>query len=543
MLKGSDIIGKPIITYDTGKQIEKVRDVIFDHNSNYILAFLVSDSGWFNTAKVIPIEDVHAIGTDAVIVKWKFAIVAAKKLREVKKILDRNNVLKDTRVMTTDGRFLGTMIDLYFDERNGQIEGYEVEGGMFAHPETGRSFVPAPQTIRIGVDVAFVPPETVDLMSEQIVEIKDENSALWERALPQSYTPGEMELAVTELTPISNINSVELLPPTQEASTVLQPNTVLQPDVDPSQQKDFVIGKNVDRTVITPDGTPLVMQGQLVTNQDVEAAMRWGILNQLYVAAGGQSDQATIIQNDLPLRTNSQVSEFTQVNNNQLFERQEKAPNQAQVSIDNYNIEQAKGRRLQRSIQTKEGFFIGAQGQIVTNKVIELAKNYRQQQELIIAVGLKPEKGSHFFTLNKTGKPTSVNSAGENYGDGVMPNSSEKNAFWGQLKAIVNGFQKRNSQATEERWIKVALGRPVNRVILDNDDNFILNVGELVTHQAIDYAREAGVLDILLASVEYRRSGLNVTSRSPVVGEASVVKSEVPRDAAGAMSGQSALKK
>jgi len=34
MLKGSDIIGKPIITYDTGKQIEKVTDVIFDHNSN-----------------------------------------------------------------------------------------------------------------------------------------------------------------------------------------------------------------------------------------------------------------------------------------------------------------------------------------------------------------------------------------------------------------------------------------------------------------------------------------------------------------------------
>lgn len=454
MLKGSDIIGKPIITYDTGKQIEKVTDVIFDHNSNYILAFLVSDSGWFNTAKVIPIEDVHAIGTDAVIVKWKFAVVAAKKIREVKKILDRNHVLKDTRVMTTDGRFLGKMIDLYFDERNGQIEGYEVEGGMFAHPETGRSFVPAPQTIRIGVDVAFVPPETVDLMSEQIVEIKDEKSGLGERGLLQSYTPGEVELAVTELTPTSNINTVELLPPTQEAFTALQPNTVLQPDVDPTQQKAFVIGKNVDRTVITPDGTPLVMQGQLVTLSDVEAAIRWGILNQLYLAAGGQvSDQPTIIQNDLPLTANSQVSEFTQIHNKQFFECQEKSQNQAQASVNSYNIEETKGRRLQRSIQTQEGFFIGAQGQIVTNKIIELAKNYHKEQELIAAVGLKTAKKAHFSTrLTRTDKQlhTFVDSTDETSVDSLMPTYSEKNALWGQLKAIVNGFQKRNSQATEE---------------------------------------------------------------------------------------------
>ncbi|MGB3204871.1 MAG: PRC-barrel domain-containing protein [Crinalium sp.] len=524
MLKGSDIIGKPIITYDTGKQIEKVTDLIFDHNTNYILAFLVSDSGWFNAAKVIPIEEVHAIGTDAVIVKWKFAVVAAKKIREVKKILNCNHVLKDTRVMTTDGRFLGTMIDLYFDERNGQIEGYEVDGGMFAHPETGRSFVPAPQTIRIGVDVAFVPPETVDLMSEQIVEIKDENSALWERALPQSSTPGEIELAATELLPRSNIDSVELLPPTQEASTVLQPNTVLQQDVDPNQQKAFVIGKNVDRTVITPDGTPLVMQGQLVTLKDVEAAMRWGILHQLYVAAGGQSYQPTIIQNDLPLTANSQVSEFTQINNKQFFERQEKSQKQAQASVNSSNIEQAKGRRLQRSIQTQEGFFIGAQGQIVTNKIIELSKNYHKEQELIAAVGLKTAKGSHFSTkLTRTDKQlhTFVDSGDETSVDSLMPTYSEKNAFWGQLKAMVNGFQKRNSQATEEQRIKIALGRPVNRVILDSDDNFILNVGELVTHQAIDYAQEAGVLDILLASVEYHPAGLQGRSREPV---ASVVE-------------------
>ena len=31
MLKGSDTIGLPVVTFDTGEQIEKVTDVVFNH--------------------------------------------------------------------------------------------------------------------------------------------------------------------------------------------------------------------------------------------------------------------------------------------------------------------------------------------------------------------------------------------------------------------------------------------------------------------------------------------------------------------------------
>jgi hypothetical protein len=39
------------------------------------------------------------------------------------------------------------------------------------------------------------------------------------------------------------------------------------------------------------------------------------------------------------------------------------------------------------------------------------------------------------------------------------------------------------------------------RVILDRHDEVILNVGELIGHKAIESAREAGMLDVLLDSV------------------------------------------
>jgi hypothetical protein len=59
-----------------------------------------------------------------------------------------------------------------------------------------------------------------------------------------------------------------------------------------------------------------------------------------------------------------------------------------------------------------------------------------------------------------------------------------------------------------QRRVKNALGRPVTRVILDQDDNIILNTGEIITNRAVQLAREADVLDILVDSVYTERPKL-----------------------------------
>ena len=46
-----------------------------------------------------------------------------------------------------------------------------------------------------------------------------------------------------------------------------------------------------------------------------------------------------------------------------------------------------------------------------------------------------------------------------------------------------------------------AIGRPVTKVFLDREDAVILDLGDLITHQAVQRAHEAGMLDSLLASV------------------------------------------
>ena len=45
------------------------------------------------------------------------------------------------------------------------------------------------------------------------------------------------------------------------------------------------------------------------------------------------------------------------------------------------------------------------------------------------------------------------------------------------------------------------MGRPVTKVILDREDNVILDMGDIITHQAIQRSYDAGGLDSLLDSV------------------------------------------
>ena len=68
------------------------------------------------------------------------------------------------------------------------------------------------------------------------------------------------------------------------------------------------------------------------------------------------------------------------------------------------------------------------------------------------------------------------------------------------------------------------MGRPVTRVILDRNDEVILNVGELITHQAIAISRQADVLEILLDSVYTVTPNLSLDElRAPEAGKAALI--------------------
>lgn len=540
MFKGRELIGKSIVSYDAGEKFEVVKDLIFDQESNQLLGFLVQEAGWFKRAQVLLLSDVQAIGVDAVITSSKGAIVNAHNLPAVGPILDHNTVLKGTRILTMDGRDLGVIVDLYVDEANGKVEGYEVSGGLFADAYSGRSFVPAIETLKIGRDVAFVPVQTAQLMEEQIGGLRGAMQTVGDQLQETAQVTGEQlhdlgqsashqfhetaqatgerlhewgQTASDTWQETTQVTGEQLNNLGQTASDKWQETTQITGEqfhdldrytaasitnamVDPAAQKAFVIGQTAQQDVMAPGGESLVLAGQPVTQAIVAAAEALGILDQLYRATGGRR----------------------------------LAPWKARLgdAIAGFGVEQTEGRRVQHLVRSEEGSIIAAPGQIVTPEVIERAKATHRERLLLQAVGLSAgealqSRSSSAITLAVDHLQGTSQTTGEHLHRAGEQMQVGAKGLWSQVKETASAVQSRSTQAFEDKRIKGALGRPVTRVILGQQDEVILNVGELITHQAIASARQAQVLDLLLNSVYTDKPQISLENlRAPQVGTAAL---------------------
>ena len=569
MRKGKEILGKCIVSYDTGERIERVLDLIFDQDSNQVVGFLVREPGFLKSARVLLIEKVRAIGPDAIIVDSVDSIDKATDIPLVARILRRNNILRGTRILTMDGRDLGTMVDLYFDEQQGTVEGYEVSGGLFADAYSGRSFVPAPAALRIGEDVAFVPVQTALLMEEQVGGIKgavisagdkvqetaqatgDKIQELGSAAADQAQIAGAKAqdaaavagqriqeaassasvkiqdtaaVANAKLQEIGDEASIRALNASavtnsklrelgDEASIRAQNAAAAASDkagelsrsataavtnkvISPQEQKAFVTGKTAQNTVRTLDGIKIVATGENIDLETAELAESAGVLDALYRAAGGS------LTDHVGGRLSSAV---------------------ASVGVDS-----ALGRRVQSFIRGDSGMIIAAPGQIVTQTVIDRAKASHKEQLLLESVGLSSSTAIRGQTQQFADSASERLRAGTqslraNTQDAGDQLQSGAQSIWQQVKSTAEDLQQLSTQAITEKRIKGALGRPVTRVILDRDDSVILNVGDLITHQAVECARQSDVLDALLSSVYVETPKLSLQDlRAPGTGKAAL---------------------
>ena len=625
MRQGSDILGKSIFAYDTGKAISSVRDLIFDHETNQVLGFLVAEAGWFKGARILPLSAVKAIGPSGIITASKNTIVSAKTLSRVKALLKEDNILRGTKIMTTDGRNLGTMVDLFFDDSTGLVEGYEVSGGLFADAYSGRSFVPAPHTLTIGEDVAFVSPETTSLMEEQVGgvlgalqlaggRLQEAGQYTGEKLQEAGqYTSAKLQEATTaaqrdwEAMTLAASERYELARRNAEISIT---NAVVSPD----DQQTYVLGKTTGEAVLNHAGEVIIPAGAVITALEVERAVQYTVLDRLYRSTGGDIGQdASARLQAATLAAKEQFQAATQAAKQQLDvataqasqdlkgwqqdtrasltnavvnpERQRAYALGKTVDHDIYTAEgylliaegalvtpelltiaesaqvldelyratggtvgseltqqagnllaapvvgQALGRRADSTVRTPAGLVIVAAGQIVTESVLERAQAHHQAPALMAATGLTMDEamrqslGQGWYATNERVQSGSA-IAGRQFQAGASQLQTEAATLWAACQRQALKLQIEVQQFIENRRIQRALGRPVSRVILDQQDQVILNLGELITHQAIDRAREAGSLEILLGSVYSHTPEMLTRSdlRAPARGQAALVR-------------------
>ncbi|ADV67408.1 PRC-barrel domain-containing protein [Deinococcus maricopensis] len=520
MLKGKDIIGRPIVALDSGARIDTVRDLVFDHDANQLLALLVDEGGWFRAARVIPFASVRSIGEDAVVIPSTNDVVPATALERVADLLADKRSLSGLTFMTTDGRDLGKLADLYFDEATGRVVGYDMTGGIFSDLASGRTFVPAPEQVKIGQDVAIVPPEVALMMEEQ----------------EEGGLRGALASAGQNLQDAAG----GLRDRAREATESVADNVR-------TRQRAFVVGKTASATVLAEDGTPIVTQGEVITDGHALEAERHGALGSLFTVAGGAalSDAAATfgqrVQGGVERiadATRERQMEYvtgrvagadvTAETGEVLVQRGETVTSVDAVRADEAGrlgalvaavmrgtvqgvnerpgvpVDPAAspetlivtttnpevgvlGRRVRTDVRGPGGTIIAAEGQIVTPATLDLARTLGREDALIQATQASgaTSDGAH---------PREQLAAGAHQLKEGAGNLLDRAREW------LGEQRERAEESLEERRIQAALGRPVNRVILDPQDRVILNVGEIITHRAVNDARASGVLDVLLDS-------------------------------------------
>jgi uncharacterized protein YrrD len=168
MRKGKNVVGQAVVSFEEGRRIDTVKDLLISESNDGIVALLVDEGGLLSSSRVVSIEAVRSFGRDAVVIGDAKSVIPASDDPEVRSIINRKEKLLGKRVVTDTGDLMGSVSDVYFEEGTGRILGFEVSGGMLGDMARGTSFLAVEEIERLGPDVIFVRPETGENLEGQV---------------------------------------------------------------------------------------------------------------------------------------------------------------------------------------------------------------------------------------------------------------------------------------------------------------------------------------------------------------------------------------
>jgi uncharacterized protein YrrD len=459
MRKGHTITGLNVLGND-GANLGKVIDLIFDHDADQCVGFVLREKELFGIIKpqIVPWAEIVNIGKDAVMVKGASSVITPDDAPNIRRVMGRDTHLSGSKIYSEDGTDLGSFGDVYLDEVTGRVQGYEVSGGFVADTMSGKRYMSVPIDRTVGKDVVIVPNRAAQALEAQAQNepggIKGGLSAAGEK-VSDVYSSAKDKVTET----YSNIA-----------------------DASVEKQKEFVVGKVASANVFLPSpslpdgsaavehGPLLVAAGETITSQQADEAIAAGALHSLLLAAGGGIAQCTYDTAKDHVATTTDVI-------------QAKA-----TGVGTSAEEAAIGKPAALEVDLPSGSTLVAPGMIITREIMEIAKTYGKTNEVIASAGLG----------NASQGAQNVAAAVQEKAGGLWETIKEKTA---ELTGTAHDKKEEYEAAREKSAIDNALGRPVTRVILAQDDSIILNTGDLITHKAVSAARANDALGILLDSV------------------------------------------
>lgn len=164
MPRVSEIIGKRVVSAETGDEFGSVSDALIDVARVRVVGLVVS-GGRPDSEHVVPFSDIQILGADVVQSRLDAGRARADEPCDTETPAARSTGLRGMPVVTLAGHRIGHVRDLVLDERTGAFEALELAAPAFRR-RAGRTILRSPAQVRIGCDAVIVPEGAVERIEE-----------------------------------------------------------------------------------------------------------------------------------------------------------------------------------------------------------------------------------------------------------------------------------------------------------------------------------------------------------------------------------------
>ena len=220
MKKSVDILGLPVISITEGRELGMSKTLLIDAPNRVVAAITIEDEDWYRGVKLIPYDNVIAVGEDAVTINNSENILTLDAAGDFETLLDDNIRVIGTKAITRSGVIQGTISEIFIGD-DGSIEKCEITA-----PEGSTTEVTADQVSIFGKEVTVISPEG-DAGKKSDAAAAPAAPAVTAPAAPAAAAEPVAEVAapaVEETAPVAE-------PPAEEPVPVAEPEPVVEEPV------------------------------------------------------------------------------------------------------------------------------------------------------------------------------------------------------------------------------------------------------------------------------------------------------------------------
>ena len=298
MKKSVDILGLPVISITEGRELGMSKTLLIDAPNRVVAAITIEDEDWYRGVKLIPYDNVIAVGEDAVTINNSENILTLDAAGDFETLLDDNIRVIGTKAITRTGVIQGNITEIFIGE-DGSIEKCEI-----TTPEGSTSEVTADQVSIFGKEVTVISPEgdagkkfdaaaapaapavtapaaqeaavepvaeAAPAVEEPVTPVVEASTPVVEEA-PAVEPPAEEPAPAEKTAPEPEKPAAETPAPVEEAAVAEPAEDKSADRVNEDRHRRFLLGKKATRTIKMDNGVVIVEAGADITEEVLQKA-------------------------------------------------------------------------------------------------------------------------------------------------------------------------------------------------------------------------------------------------------------------------------